>query len=178
MAVSCCIILPGAQWSFFSVLINAFGGMAKGWNYEAEQVIRQQTGIDYTIIRPGIMKDVVENEDSNLILGLRDNGGDLKVSAVSYGRIADLAIQAFQRDACKRCTLTAMNVDKDEANLDQVQTSLDRLHPDTRQFPASLIAEHKKAARFGGLTILLIAFLVAKAIFSGIVGLFAKLFSF
>jgi len=162
-----------AQWSFFSILINAFGAMAKGWNYEAEQVIRQHGSVDYTIIRPGIMKDFVENEDKNIILGLRDNGGDLKVSAVSYGRIADLAIQAFQRDNCKRCTVTAMNVDKEE-NLDKVQT-LEQLQPDSRQFPVSLIAEHKKAARFGGLTIMLVTFLFAKTILSGMVGLFAML---
>ena len=83
--------------------MNAVGGMAKGWNYEAEQLIRANSNIDYTIIRPGITKEVVEDEDS-LTLGLRDNGGELKVSAVSYGRIADLVIQAFQKDTCRRCT--------------------------------------------------------------------------
>lgn len=164
----CCIINCN-QWSLFSILINAFGGMAKGWNYEAEQVIRLNRNIDYTIIRPGVMKDVVENEDSSLVLGLLDNGGDLKVSAVSYGRIADLVIQAFQRDSCKRCTVTAMNVNK--ADPLSVVTSIDQLHPDTREFPETLIAEHKKAARVGGLIILAITSLAAKFVFSGVAGL-------
>ena len=132
-------------------------------------MIRQNRNIDYTIIRPGVMKDVVENEDSAWVLGLRDNGRDLKVSAVSYGRIADLVIQAFQRDACKRCTITAMNVPREDVA--SVQTSVDELQPDTREFPESLIAEHKKAARVGGLIILLFTFLVAKAIVSGMLGL-------
>jgi len=130
--------------------------MAKGWNYEAEQLIRASR-IDYTIIRPGVMKEVVEDE-GRLTLGLKDNGGDLKVSAVSYGRIADLVIQSYQRDTCKRCTLTAMNV----AEVGDAQT-LDQIRPDTRQFPKSLIAEHKKAARFGGISILFATGLLAKA---------------
>lgn len=138
--------------------------MAKGWNYEAEQLIRSNSNIDYTIIRPGIMKEVVENEDS-LTLGLRDNGGELKVSAVSYGRIADLVIQAIQKDNCKRCTVTAMNV---AASGDGDAQTLDQLRPDTRQFPDSLIAEHKRAARFGGLTILLVTFLATKTVVTGL----------
>ena len=150
-------------------MINALGGLAKGWNYEGEQVIRRNRNIDYTIIRPGVMKEVVENEDDNFVLGLRDNGGDMKVSAVSYGRIADLVIQAFQRDAAKRCTITAMNVPREE--MASVPTSVDQLLPDTREFPESLIAEHKKAARVGGLTILLCTVLLAKAIVSGMLGL-------
>jgi len=140
--------------------------MAKGWNYEAEQLIRSNPNIDYTIIRPGIMKNVVENED-DLTLGLKDNGGDLKVSAVSHGRIADLVIQAFQRDTCRRCTITAMNVNSTSSSSEKFQT-LDQLQRDTRQFPDTLIDEHKKAARFGGLTILLVTFLVTKAVVTGL----------
>lgn len=147
--------------------------MAKGWNYEAEQIIRSNPNIDYTIIRPGILKNVVENED-NLTLGLKDNGGDLKVSAVSHGRIADLVIQAFQRDTCKRCTITAMNVNATSSS-SEFQT-LDQLQRDTRQFPDTLIGEHKKAARFGGLTILLVTFLVTKAVVMGLGRLLLLLF--
>ena len=112
------------------------------------------------------MKEVVENEES-LKLGLSDNGGDLKVSAVSYGRIADLVIQSYQRDTCKRCTVTAMNVDE----MGDAQT-LDQLQPDKRQFPESLIAQHKKAARFGGLLILLGTGLIIKAAASTVFKIF------
>ena len=145
-------------WSIFSILINAFGGIAKGWNYEAEQLIRNSP-IAYTILRPGVMKHSVGDDATTL--GIKDNGGDLKVSAVSYAQIADLAIQVVTRDNCKRSTLTAMNV---EANDGQGSQTLDQVQPDTRDFPDSLLAEHKTAARVGGLSIIFIALIIVKAI--------------
>ena len=42
-------------WSFFSILINGLGSMAKAWNYEGENLLRA-SGLDYTIVRPGIMR--------------------------------------------------------------------------------------------------------------------------
>jgi uncharacterized protein YbjT (DUF2867 family) len=144
-------------WSIFTILINAFGGIAKGWNYEAEQLIRK-SAIDYTIIRPGVMKDAVDEGSARL--RFKDNGGELKVSAVSYAQIANLAIQVVSRDNCKRSTLTAMNVMDD----DQGAQSLDQVQPDTRGFPEALLAEHKKAARVGGIGIIGITLLLANVV--------------
>jgi hypothetical protein len=133
--------------------------MAKGWNYEAEQLIRK-SGIDYTIIRPGIMKESVDDE--SVTLGFKDNGGDLKVSAVSFAQIADFAIQSLSRDNLQRATVTAMNVDSDN---DDFQT-LEQIRPDTRVFPESLIDEHKKAARAGGIGVILFTLFLAKSVTS------------
>ena len=70
-------------WSIFSILINALGGIAKGWNYEGEQLIRSQQSVKYTLIRPGIMKESIADDkhpsslsSSDTVLGLRDNGND------------------------------------------------------------------------------------------------------
>jgi NAD(P)-dependent dehydrogenase (short-subunit alcohol dehydrogenase family) len=145
-------------WSIFSILINAFGGLAKGWNYEAEELIRT-SAIDYTIIRPGIMKVSVDEVVPKL--GFKDNGGDLKVSAVSYSQIADLSIQVTSRDNCQRSTVTAMNVQADDG---QDFLTLDQIQPDTREFPVTLLAEHKKAARVGGLAIISATFLMTDAL--------------
>jgi NAD(P)H-binding len=160
-------------WSIFSILINVFGGIAKGWNYEGEQLIRSQTAIKYTIIRPGIMKESISDDEnkgnsssantSNIVLGLRDNGNDMKVSVVSYSQIANLTIQVLSRRSCQRTTLTAMNIDTTVTPSTEYQ-SIDEVQPDTREFPISLIDEHKKAARFGGATILLLGFFIVNAI--------------
>jgi hypothetical protein len=154
-------------WSIFSILINAFGGIAKGWNYEGEQLLRKST-VDYTIIRPGIMKEQLEGDNdqpSSSSLALLDNGRNLPVTAVSYTQIAQLVIQCMTLDNCKRATITAMNPvpkknqdngTKESTNrgdADEIQT-LDQIRPDNRAFPESLIREHKQAARVGGLTIL------------------------
>jgi hypothetical protein len=149
-------------WSIFSILINALGGIAKGWNYEGEHLIRNQKSINYTIIRPGIMKeslsdDKQQNASSSTVLGLRDNGNDMKVTAVSYEQIANLTIQVLSRTNCHRTTLTAMNVDTSTTN--EYQT-IDEVQQDTREFPESLIEEHKKAARVGGIAILCFGFVL------------------
>lgn len=169
-------------WSFFSILINAFGGMAKAWNYEAEQLIRNHpSNIDYTIIRPGIMKPTTTTQTTSNInnnnnisdvkeetsrsslasLGLRDNGGDLPVTVVSYGQIAALAIDCLQRSNMKRSTLSTMNMDSIDPTTTTTTTvvvqTADQVRPDTRVFPTSLLAEHRRAARTGGLVILTLA---------------------
>jgi NAD(P)H-binding len=167
-------------WSIFSILINALGGVAKGWNYEGEQLIRTtcttKSGLHYTIIRPGVMKDTAavessssknaNNGEATLILGVADNGGDLPVTAVSYTDIANLAIAVTDsnRPNCQRSTLTAMMVD----STNQVNNlySLDAVQPDSRTFPASLIQEHKKAARVGGLVLLTILSTLAVTVLS------------
>ena len=136
-------------WSFFSMLINTLGGMAKGWNYEGEQLIRNQTDLRYTIVRPGILKASLP-EDANVHLAVRDNGQDMKVSAVSYAQIAQLLIQILDAPNCHRSTLTAMTEEGSGSTADL----LAQVQPDTRIFPATLIAEHKQAARVFGLSVL------------------------
>lgn len=131
-------------WSVFSVLINGLGSMAKGWNYEGEEVLRQQTDVDYTIIRPGIMKADYDAKASGVHMKLADNGGDLKVSPVSYDQIAELCIESILCPEAKRTTLTAMNVEGDGSSIVE---SLKQVQKDTRIFPTSLIEEHKTAVK-------------------------------
>jgi NAD(P)H-binding len=159
-------------WSIFSILINTLGGIAKGWNYEGEQVIRNQTSIQYTIVRPGILKASLP-EDSDIVqLAVRDNGQDMKVTAVSYAQIANLLIQILEATNCHRSTLTAMNVNRTE----HVATDLlAHVQPDSREFPATLIDEHKKAARVGGLTMLAVVTWAIYSVFSWILPLISSL---
>lgn len=153
-------------YGFFSVLINGLGSMAKGWNYEGEQVLRSSQDIDYTIIRPGIMKDVYppqpkekkgneegkEEEEEPVVepeqyLALSDNGGnDLKVSPVGYSQIADLIVECTQQPQSKRVTLSAMNV-PGKTTTQSLAERIQALKVDTREFPISLIDEHKKAVK-------------------------------
>jgi NAD(P)H-binding len=175
-------------WSIFSILINALGGVAKGWNYEAEEWIRTtcrnaDSNLSYTIIRPGVMKEAVDSTIAEAPLCVLDNGGDMPVSAVSYSQIADLAIAVTRRPNCRCATITAMSVPPPSSNDDNTVTggrratrsyTLDEVQPDTRSFPASLIEKHKQAARVGGLAILgLLTLLLSTAVSvaRGLVGL-------
>jgi hypothetical protein len=144
--------------SFFSVLINMLGSMAKGWNYEGECVLRASSDIGYTIIRPGMMKPTVDldgtPEDGKKAqpqhLELADNGGnELKVSAVSYNQIAQLIVGCCTAPSPppgsprRRVTLSAMNVPGKATTT--LQDQIKALKQDSRSFPTSLIAEHKEA---------------------------------
>jgi nucleoside-diphosphate-sugar epimerase len=173
-------------WSIFSILINALGGIAKGWNYEAEQWIRatcrnSDSNLSYTIIRPGVMKEAVDSTTTTTEpqppLCILDNGGDLPVSAVSYTQIADLAIAVTQRPNCRCATITAMSVppplpSDGDAGPTRSYT-LDEVQPDTRTFPTSLIDKHKQAARVGGLAILGLLTLIFATAVSATRGLLA-----
>jgi len=143
-------------WSFFSVLINGLGRMAKGWNYEGEQVLRQQPEsnkkhLDYTILRPGIMKTDFDPKAANVQLKLADNGGDLKVSAVSYDQMAELCVECLLQPEARCTTLTAMNEpDGEDGNNKPILSTADLLKQvkkDSREFPVTLIGEHKRAVR-------------------------------
>lgn len=140
-------------WSFFSILINALGGIAKGWNYEAEQLLRKSS-VDYRILRPGIMTDSVERER----LGVLDNGRDLPVAAVSYQQMGQLVLDMIRRDNCRRSTVTAMNIKDDSTSFQ----TLNQVESDSRDFPKSLIDEHKKAARVGGLSMIALTLFLAR----------------
>ena len=144
-------------WSFFSVLINGLGRMAKGWNYEGEQVLRNQPKnnkkhLDYTILRPGIMKTDFDPKEAKVHLALADNGGDLKVSVVSYDQMAELCVESLLQPEARCTTLTAMNVaddGEDSSTYPSLPTGklLQRVKSDTRDFPKSLIGEHKQAVK-------------------------------
>ena len=132
---------------FFTVLINMLGNMAKAWNYEGEQLLRE-SGVDYTIIRPGVMSAKADTKPENKVLALAENGGDLPVTAVSFSQIAGLCIDCLDYPNTSKCTLTAMNVDTGEGESSYAPL-LAKVKPDTRKFPETLLAEHKKGARTG-----------------------------
>ena len=154
-------------YSIVAILINMLGNLAKGWNYEGEVLLRK-SGIDYTIIRPGLLKkDYTEPTKAR---GLVDNGGDMKVSVVSYHQIAQVCIESLQYDNTKKSTLTVMNVDENEGEEDY-GVLLGNVIEDQRVFPDSLIREHRMGARFGfvGLCCFLVGVLNG---LKGVVGLF------
>jgi len=145
-------------FSLFSILINLFGSMAKAWNYEGEQVLRSCTDIDYTIIRPGILKtndsDTDKKEDDNAaVLALAENGGSLPVSAVPYEQIASLCIECLQYPNTKRCTLCAMNVNPGEGEMAYAPL-LRQVKPDTKIFPTDLLKQHYLAVKLGAVFLL------------------------
>jgi nucleoside-diphosphate-sugar epimerase len=146
--------------SFFTVLINMLGNMAKAWNYEGEQLLRS-SGVDYTIIRPGVMgKDDIP---SNKVLALADNGQDLKVSAVTHAQIAELCCDCLYYPNAAKSTLTAMNVEEGTGE-DSYAPLLAKVKADTREFPKTLLEEHKRAARNG--TAILVSFMSVFAVAS------------
>jgi len=147
-------------FSVFSILINLFGSMAKAWNYEGEQVLRSCNDIDYTIIRPGVMKtndsdtDKKADDDTDTaVLALADNGGSLPVSAVSYDQIASLCIECLQYPNTKRCTLCAMNVNPGEGEM-TYSPLLSQVKPDTKVFRTDLLKQHYLAVKLGAVFLL------------------------
>jgi uncharacterized protein YbjT (DUF2867 family) len=165
-------------WSIFSILINALSGLAKGWNYEGEQLLRKST-VPYTIVRPGVMKEQLDQADTakpKPLLGLKDNGQDMKVTPVSYNQIADLVIQSLDYPNCERVTLTAMNLAADSPDgTSTYGPLLERVQSDSREFPESLLKEHRKAARVGGLTIMTVFLLGMQALLRTVFGFFSNL---
>jgi len=153
-------------FSFFSIVLNMLSGMAKGWNYEGEQLLRTQPHtpnrkvVDYTIVRPGIMQTKDMGDE---VLGLKDNGGDMKVTPISYDQIADLCIESLKYDNCARSTLTAMNVDEGMGER-EYGILLKGVKEDSRSFPVSLIQEHKRGARIGTTILVVLLTVVGKSL--------------
>jgi len=158
-------------WSIFSILINMFGSFAKAWNYEGEEVLRKCQDVDYTIIRPGVMKNVKPDKGKK-ILALADDGGNLKVSSVPYSTIADLCVQVLRYPNTARATLCAMNVPEGEGEVSYA-SFLQRVEPDRRIFPSSLMQQHVQAVR-AGVFILLAAI---TSLVTGAVSILSWLFS-
>ena len=135
------------------------GNMAKAFNYEGEQLLRK-SGVDYTIIRPGVMgKDDIPN---NKVLALADNGQDLKVTAVTHAQISDLCCDCLDYSNTAKSTLTAMNVEEGSGE-ESYAPLLAKVKSDSREFPSTLLEEHKRAARKGA-----IIFSSFFAVFAGI----------
>lgn len=134
-----------APTQVFTVLINMLGNMAKGWNYEGEQLLRS-SGLDYTIVRPGVMGR--DDIPSGGVLALADDGRDLPVSAVTHAQIASLCVDCLDHPNTSRSTLTAMNVAPGTGE-DSYAPLLAGVRSDARSFPATLMGEHKRAARHG-----------------------------
>lgn len=161
--------------SFFTVLINMLGNMAKAWNYEGEQLLRT-SGVDYTIIRPGIMGR--DDIPTNKVRALADNGQDLKVTAVTHSQIAELCCGCLNYSNAAKSTLTAMNVEEGSGE-DSYAPLLAKVKADTREFPKTLLEEHQRGAR-NGATILAaflavfvsISFAVLKSIGAFMLGIF------
>mmetsp|Transcript_45813 Transcript_45813/g.69103 ORF Transcript_45813/g.69103 Transcript_45813/m.69103 type:complete len:243 (+) Transcript_45813:316-1044(+) len=160
-------------WSIFSILINMLGNMAKAWNYEGEELLRQCTDLDYTIVRPGVMG--TPNVAEGAVLALKDNGGDLKVSPVKHETIASLCIECLYYPNAARSTLTAMNVPDGEGEKTYAPL-LAKVSPDSREFPASMLEGHRTAARTGA-AVLFAFFAVGASVFVSIVQSVLALFS-
>lgn len=171
----------------FTVLINMLGHMAKGWNYEGEQLLRTScsskeedgsggAALEYTIVRPGVMRSGgnTNNDDvlpKGCVLALADNGGDLPISPVTHTQIASLCVDCLNYPNTAQSTLTVMNVPSGTGEV-SYGPLLAKVTKDTRYFPSTLLEHHKKAARVGAvalcsfLTVLSIGILVVmKTIF-------------
>lgn len=140
-------------WSLFSILINMLGSFAKAWNYEGEQLLRKCEGVDYTIIRPGVMKQEQPDNAGQKNLALVDNGGDLKVSSVTYSNIANLCIQVLDYPNTARATLCAMNVPNGQGEETYVPLLL-QVKPDRRVFPTNMMMRHIQAVYIMGFSLL------------------------
>ena len=133
-------------WSLFSVLINGLGGMAKAWNNEGERLLRAASDIQYTIIRPGVMR----GELTPSALALADDGGDLKVSSIPHSSIADLCVASLDYPNAARATLTAMQTAEPGAGASDWPTLLQGVQADRREFRSDLLQAHFFAVRVGG----------------------------
>mmetsp|Transcript_194 Transcript_194/g.261 ORF Transcript_194/g.261 Transcript_194/m.261 type:complete len:399 (-) Transcript_194:75-1271(-) len=148
-------------YGIFSILINMLGSMAKAWNYEGEQLLRNCKDVDYTIVRPGIMGP--PNVPTGKVLALKDNGGDMNVTAVRYEDIASLCVECIDYDNTKRSTLTAMNVEDGEGE-ETYAPLLAKVKADSREFPETLLGEHKKGARLGATVLVAFMAIITKAV--------------
>jgi putative NADH-flavin reductase len=146
--------------SFFSVLINMLGSMAKAWNYEGERLLRAEQDVDYTIIRPGIMS---EEGPEGKVLTLGDNGADLPVAKIAYADIATLSIECLDYPNAARSTLTAMTTT--EGGEDSYAPLLATVQADRRVFPTDMLEQHHAAVKkalvgLGTVTIILFTVVV------------------
>ena len=101
-------------------------------------------------------------------MALADNGQDLPVTSVTHSQIAGLCVDCLEYPNAAKSTLTAMNVEPGKGE-DSYAPLLAKVKADTRDFPSSLLSEHKKASRNGAA--ILVAFM---AVFVGGAAAFVK----
>jgi nucleoside-diphosphate-sugar epimerase len=157
-------------FQFFSILLNMLGHLGKGWNYEGEQLLRQ-SGLDYTIVRPGILKGSDDYTEPPKARGLVDDGMDMKVTFVTYDQIADLCVKSLKYDNTKKSTLSVMNVEENTGE-DSYDGLLAKVQADRREFAPSLIDKHRMGARLG-FSVLCILFVGFSKGVLGLISLFA-----
>ena len=170
-------------WSIFSILINGLGGMAKAWNNEGERLLRAAAsdGIEYTIVRPGVMRGE-EGDLEPSSLALADDGGDLKVTAIPHGSIASLCIDSLAYPNAAGATLTAMQAEEPGRGESSWAPLLANVKPDRREFRTDLLEAHFTAVRVGGTALALAlgafafgALSALKAIVGVVVGLISRM---
>ena len=151
--------------SIFTVLLNGLGSFCKAWNYQGEAFLRtslaDDNSIGYTIVRPGIMKPVdgkTSYEDDDLVLA-DDGGNDLKVTAVTYTQMANLLVELATsavdgrisaKNKNHKVTLASMNPSDDDDDTKGTMSLVEKiaaLNNDRREFPKSLVVEHKAAVK-------------------------------
>ena len=171
-------------WSIFSILINGLGSMAKAWNYEGERLLRACDDIEYTIVRPGVMRgEEADLPPASLVLG--DDGADLKVTSIPHGSIAALCIDSLGYANAGRCTLCAMASEEPGTGADSWAPLLEKVAPDRRAFRDDLLAEHKRATTLGGAGLVVglgafasavaaVVVLALKALAAAVLGLMAR----
>ena len=123
--------------------------MAKAWNYEGERLLRASP-IDYTIIRPGVMGRIIDQSPASLALA--DNGGNLKVSAITYDAVANLCTDVLDHPNTARSTLCAMSCTEGDG-ADSWAPLLQQVTADSRSFRDDLLQEHFRAVRIGGIAV-------------------------
>ena len=171
-------------WSIFSILINGLGSMAKAWNYEGERLLRACDDLEYTIVRPGVMRGEEAELPSNS-LALGDDGADLKVTSIPHATIARLCIDSLGYANAGRSTLCAMATEEPGMGADSWLPLLETVNPDRRTFRTDLLQAHKRATKVGGTalaaclaavaaSVAVVVALAAKALVSAALGLVAR----
>lgn len=156
-------------FSVFTILINMLGCMAKAWNYQGEQLLRE-SGLNYTIVRPGLLKSSKDYQIPYKGKMIVDNGMDMKVSPVTYDQIAEVCIQSLCHDNCAESTLTVMNVDENQGE-ESYDTLLEKVQSDDKsRFKESLLEQHRMGARLG--------FVAVSLMVTGIVTVVSKAIAF
>lgn len=158
-------------WSIFSILINGLGSMAKAWNYEGERLLRSASAIDgleYTIVRPGVMRGEEADLPPNS-LALADDGGDLKVTSIPHASIAGLCIDSLSYANAGQCTLCAMASEEPGTGGAGWPALLEGVRPDRRAFRDDLLEAHMRATKLGGAALAAAVGTVVSAIGFGVV---------
>jgi len=161
-------------WSIFSILINGLGSMAKAWNYEGENLLRACDDLEYTIVRPGVMRGT-EGDFPKSSLALADDGGDLKVTSIPHGLIARLCVESLGYPNAGRSTLCAMATAEPGTGSDDWKPLLQQVQADRRKFREDLLPEHFKAVQIGGAGIVAVACGILFGVLAGLKGVVAAL---